>query len=69
MVRETLPLSPEVQKGPPCFLNFLPERSVGAAGSAPAPRLGQCLKDYICTMNPLHHLAKISKFTMVLITY
>ena len=30
---------------------------------------GLCLKDYICAINPLYHLAKISKFSMLLITY
>lgn len=28
-----------------------------------------CLKDYICTINPLYHLDKISTFSMLLITY
>ena len=28
-----------------------------------------CLKDYICVINPLYHLAKISKFSMLLIIY
>ena len=27
------------------------------------------LKDYICAINPLHHLAKISKFSMLLVTH
>ena len=30
---------------------------------------GLCLKDYICAINPLYHLAKISKFSMLLVTY
>ena len=30
---------------------------------------GLCLKDYICVIYPLYHLAKISKFRMLLITY
>lgn len=30
---------------------------------------GLCLKDEMCTINPLHNLVKISKFTMLLITY
>ena len=30
---------------------------------------GLCLKDYMCAINPLYHLAKISKFSMLLITY
>ena len=41
------------------------------AGSSPSPRLvnGLCRKDYICAINPLYHLAKISKFSMLLVTY
>lgn len=30
---------------------------------------GLCLKDYLCAINPLYQLAKISKFNMPLITY
>ena len=30
---------------------------------------GLCLKDYIYAINPLYHLAKISKFSMLVITY
>ena len=40
-MRETLPLSHEVQNGPLCFLNSFSERSLGAAGSKLHPRLGQ----------------------------
>lgn len=40
-VREALPLSHEVQIGPPRFLNL--KRCLGAAGSSPSPRLGQQL--------------------------
>lgn len=29
---------------------------------------GLCLKDYICTINTLYHLGKISKLSMLLIT-
>ena len=39
--KENLPLSHEVQNGPPCFLNSSSERSLGAAGSRLSPRLGQ----------------------------
>lgn len=28
-----------------------------------------CLKDSMCTVNPLYPLAKISKFSMLLVTY
>lgn len=38
--RETHPLRDKVQKRLPCFLNFS-ERSLGAAGSSPSPRLSQ----------------------------
>jgi len=37
-VRESLPLSHLVCKGPPCFLNPCSERSLGAAGSRPGLR-------------------------------
>ena len=50
--REALPLSPEVQKAPPCSLNSFSERSLGAAGSSLSPRLGQQFKSkglYIAT--------------------
>ena len=40
-LREAVPLSHEVQKGPPCFLNSFSERSLGAAASSLSPRLGQ----------------------------
>ena len=30
---------------------------------------GLCLKDYICKINPLYHLAKMAKFFMLLVTY
>ena len=30
---------------------------------------GLCLKDYMCTISPLYHLVRISKFSMLLITY
>lgn len=30
---------------------------------------GLCLKGYVCAINPLYQLAKISKFNMPLITY
>jgi len=38
---KALPLSHEVQKGPPCFLNSFLERSLGVAGSSLSPRLGR----------------------------
>ena len=64
-------MSQEVQKGPSCFLNSFSEGCLGAAGSTRVPGLvnSLCLKDYIRTINPLYHLAKISKFSMLLITY
>ena len=40
-MRETLPLSHEVQNGHLCFLNSFSERSLGAAGSRLILRLGQ----------------------------
>ena len=42
-VREMLLLSHEAEKGPPCFSCSFSQRSLGAAGSTPRPRLGQQL--------------------------
>ena len=39
--KENLPLSHRIQSRPPHFLNSFSERSLGAAGSRPSPRLGQ----------------------------
>ena len=39
--RRALPLSHEVQSRTPCVLNSLSEKSLGAAGSTPSPRLSQ----------------------------
>jgi len=39
--RRALPLSHEVQRRFPCFLNSLSEESLGAAGSIPSPKPGQ----------------------------
>ena len=43
-----LPSSHEVRNGPPCFLSSFSEKSLGAAGSDPSPRLGRrfMAKDY-----------------------
>ncbi|XP_074423676.1 butyrophilin subfamily 1 member A1-like isoform X9 [Larus michahellis] len=70
-LRETLPLSPEVQKGPPGFLNSSSERSLAAAGSNPSPRLGQrFMSKGLYTRNQsLDPLAKMSKFSVLLVTY
>ncbi|XP_010189247.1 PREDICTED: oxysterol-binding protein-related protein 10-like, partial [Mesitornis unicolor] len=60
MVMETLLLSHKVQKGLPCFLNSS-ERNLGVAGSNPSPRLSQQFVSkglYVCTINPLYHVAK-----------
>lgn len=63
-------LSHEVQKGLLSILNFS-EGSSGVAWLKLSPRLvnSLCLKAYMCTVNPLYHLAKISRFSMLLITY
>lgn len=42
-MRGALPLGRGVQSGPPCLVGSLSERSPGAAGSPPTPRLGQRL--------------------------
>lgn len=46
-IGEILPLSHEVKKGPLCFLHFS-ERSLGAPGSKPSPRLQQCMSKSLC---------------------
>jgi len=40
-VRETHPLSREIQRGPPCILNSFLERSPGVAGARLSLRLGR----------------------------
>lgn len=56
----------EGQKRLLCFLNFS-ERSLGAATSRLTLRF--ISEGYICAINPLYHLAMISKFSVLLITY
>lgn len=66
------PLIYEVQKGPYFFLNYFSEDSLGVSGFRFHFRLGQLLfmfincclyqNNYLYTINPLCHLAKISKF-------
>lgn len=65
---ETLLLSHEAQKVQPCFPNSFLEGSLGASLLFPDTVSGLCLKDYICTINTLYHLGKISKLSMLLIT-
>jgi len=64
------PLSHKAQKGVSCFLNSCSERNLGAAGSRLSPTLGQWFTSkglYIYMINP--RLAKILKFSMLLVTY
>jgi len=51
--RRALPLSHEVQRRPPCFLNSLSEESLGAAGSTSSPRLGQRFMSKWLSVQPL----------------
>lgn len=68
IVGETLLLSHEVQKELLCILNFSEGSSdVDRFKLSPRPLNSLCLKDCMCTVNPLNHLAKIS--SMLIITY
>lgn len=70
-IRDTVPLSHEVQKYPFAF-QAPAQRGVHLEldpDFIPDMVNGLCLSGYTCAINPLYHLAKMSKFSMLLLTY
>lgn len=67
VVRKAFLFSHEVQKGPHCFLDsFLRAGVLVCMDPDLVPDFVNdiCLKDYMCTISPFYHLAKVSKFSV-----
>lgn len=68
-IRETFPLSHKVQVGPHCFLKFLSEKSLGAAGSRLHLRPGLCFvsgeRNIANKEIPLFRLASLKRVSLL----